>query len=278
MTGELYSMGNAAAKDPDYWNVPDDPGVRNLNWMARLPSSTSIAQLSVPGTHDSMARDGNIWVWTQSLSLMIQLLVGVRFFDIRCRHFNDDLPIHHGAFYQNANFDDVLRTTINFLNSYPSETIFMRVKEEYDASGNTRSFSEQVQISLDKYPGRFWTSNSVPTLGECRGKIVILDNFAGGAMGIDWRSIDLEDHWSAGQDDKWNYVSNHLNKARIMIGSPRVFVTFSSFTSGAEAPGALAKSMNQKLHSYVRNNAGRLGIIASDYPGPKLIGDTIAHN
>ena len=85
-------------------------------------------------------------------------------------------------------------------------------KEEYDASGNTRSFSEQVQISLDKYPGRFWTSNSVPTLGECRGKIVILDNFAGGVIGIDWGSIALEDHWSTGKDDKWNYVSNHLKK------------------------------------------------------------------
>ena len=99
-------------------------------------------------------------------------------------------------------------------------------------------------------------------------------------MGIDWGSIDLEDHWSAGQDDKWNYVSNHLTKARIMIGtgSPRVFITFSSFTSGAEAPGALARSMNPKLHNYVTKNDGKLGIIASDYPGPKLIGDTIAHN
>lgn len=145
-------MGNINARDPDYWNVTDDPGVRNLNWMERLPSSTSVAQLSVPGTHDTMARDGNIWVWTQSLSLMIQLLVGVRFLDIRCRHFNDGLPIHHDAYYQNTNFDAVLSTVIGFLDSYPSETIFMRVKKEYYASGNTRSFSEQVQISLNRYP------------------------------------------------------------------------------------------------------------------------------
>ena len=273
-------MGNTVATDDDYWNSTNDPGARNynVNWMARLPSSTSIAQLSVPGTHDSMARDGNIWVYTQSLSLIIQLMVGVRFFDIRCRHFNDGLPIHHGAFYQNANFDDVLRTTINFLNSYPSETIFMRVKEEYDASGNTRSFSQQVQISLDKYPGRFWTLNSVPTLGECRGKIVILDNFDYGAMGIYWGSIDLEDNWSTGEDDKWNYVRTHLDRARSSTWSPQMFVTFSSFTSGAEAPTQLARRMNPKLHKYVRDNRGRLGIIASDYPGPKLIRDTILHN
>ena len=275
-------MGNINARDPDYWNVPDDPGVRNVNWMAGLPSSTSIAQLSVPGTHDSMALHGNnLWATTQSLSLIIQLMVGIRFLDIRCRHFNDDLPIHHEQFYQNANFDDVLSTTINFLNSYPSETIFMRVKEEYrdHASGNTISFNQQVQISLDKYLGRFWTSNSVPTLGECRGKIVILDNVAGGAMGINWESIDLEDHWdNIGEDDKWNYVRTHLDSARSSTWSPQMFATFSSFTCIPEPPIQLARRMNPKLHSYARDNGGRLGIIASNFPGPKLIEDTIAHN
>ena len=274
-------MGNANARDPDYWNVTDDPGVRNLDWMQRLPSSTSLAQLSIPGTHDSMARDGGPAVWTQSLSLLIQLMVGVRFLDIRCRHFNDDLPIHHDSFYQNANFDDVLLTTISFLDSHPSETVLMRVKEEYDASGNTRSFSEQVQISLNRHPGRFWTQNRIPTLGESRGKIVILDNFAGGAMGIAWHGngIDLEDNWSAGEDEKWNYVRTHLDTARDSTGSPAMFITFSSFTtSPAQAPRELARKMNPKLHSYVRENRGRLGIIASDYPGPTLIEDIIAHN
>eukprot|EP00731_Ephydatia_muelleri_P015950 Em0009g374a len=269
-------MGNAHATDPDYWNVTDDPGVRNLDWMQRLPSSTSVALLSIPGTHDSMARDGGPAVWTQSLSLLVQLMVGVRFFDIRCRHFNDGLPIHHEAYYQNANFDEVLQTTIGFLDSHPSETVFMRVKEEYIASGNTRSFREQVQISLNRYPGRFWTLNRIPTLGESRRKIVILDNFAGGAMGIAWDGIDLEDNYSTIFEFKWFYVRNHLNRARGSTWSPAMFITFSSFASAL--PRDLARGMNPKLHSYVRENRGRLGIIASDYPGPKLIGDIIAHN
>ena len=269
-------MGNANARDPDYWNVTDDPGVRNLDWMQRLPSSTSLAQLSIPGTHDSMARDGGPAVWTQSLSLLVQLMVGVRFLDIRCRHFNDDLPIHHGSYYQNANFDDVLLTTISFLDSHPSETVLMRVKEEYDASGNTRSFSEQVQISLNRHPGRFWTQNRIPTLGESRGKIVILDNFAGGAMGISWDDIDREDDYTTIGDFKWIYVRNHLDRARRSTWSPAMFITFSSFASAL--PRDLARSMNPKLHSYVRENGGRLGIIASDYPGPTLIEAIIAHN
>eukprot|EP00731_Ephydatia_muelleri_P017682 Em0010g780a len=111
--------------------------------------------------------------------------------------------------------------------------------------------------------------------------IVILDNFAGGAMGIAWHGngIDLEDNWSAGEDEKWNYVRTHLDTARDSTGSPAMFITFSSFTtSPAQAPRELARKMNPKLHSYVRENRGRLGIIASDYPGPTLIEDIIAHN
>ena len=34
----------------------------------------------------------------------------------------------------------VLNATIGFLNANPGETVMMSVKEEYDASGNTRSF------------------------------------------------------------------------------------------------------------------------------------------
>lgn len=98
-------------------------------------------------------------------------------------------------------------------------------------------------------------------------------------MGIAWSGIDLEDHWREGEDDKWNYVRAHLDRARgSSTWSSSMFITFSSFTSGIQAPRELARKMNPKLHSYVRNNRGRLGIIASDYPGPKLIGDIIARN
>ena len=186
---------------------------------------------------------------------MLQLLVGIRFLDIRCRHFNDGLPIHHGRVYQNTDFDEVLSTAISFLNNYPSETIFMRVQEEYDASGNTRNFSEQVQISFNRYPGRILTQNSIPTLGESRGKIVILDDFTiGGAMGIPWNGIYLEDHWKNQLlDPKWNYVRNHLDKARGSTSSTSMFITFSSFT-GFEPPRDLARKMNPKLYKNVREN------------------------
>ena len=85
-------------------------------------------------------------MWCQSLSLIVQLLVGIRFLDIRCRHYRNGLPIHHEAFFQKADLSDVLSTTVSFLSTHPSEVIFMRIKEEYDAEGNNR-----LGVSMTRY-------------------------------------------------------------------------------------------------------------------------------
>ena len=66
--------------------------------------------------------------------------IGVRYLDIRCRHFHNTFEIHHGSIYQKINFDQVLEQCFTFLNNHPSETIIMSVKEEYNPEGNSRSF------------------------------------------------------------------------------------------------------------------------------------------
>eukprot|EP00731_Ephydatia_muelleri_P000757 Em0001g757a len=278
-------MGNINARDPDYWNVADPPdrAYSHLNWMQDFPDNTSIAQLSIPGTHDTMAHAGVLWAWTQSLALIVQLSLGIRFLDIRCRHYRDSLPVYHGFVYEGVYFEDVLQTTINFLEANPSEVIIMRIEETYSAAENTRgrTFAQQVRIAIDAFPAdRFWTINQIPTLEQCRGKIVVVDGFADGTMGIRWADVHLEDHWKTSATNKWAYVRNHLDTALQSSTSPTaLFLTFSSFTSGIQAPRELARSMNPKLHEYVRGKKeGRLGIIATDYPGPELIRDIILTN
>ena len=274
-------MGNINARDPDYWNVPEDPGVRNEQWMQPLSDDLKISQLSIPGTHNSMAREGNLWVWCQSLSLIVQLLVGVRFLDIRCRHFKNSLPIHHEAFYQNADLTDVLSTAVSFLSAHPSEVILMRIREEYKAEDNNITFYDSVQAAFNRFPReRFWTKNEIPTLGECRGKIVIFDDFSRGRSGIRWGGFltNKEDDWRSSENEKWNKVQAHLEEARGRHRSDQLYITFTSFTSGIEAPRELARRMNPKLQNYVSGKRERMGIIASDYPGPQLISDVIETN
>lgn len=278
-------MGNVNAKDPDYWNVPESPPIAyiNRNWMARLPNTQCLSQTSIPGTHDTMARASDIaHAWCQAWSLNDQMDVGIRFFDIRCRHFRNGLPIHHGLIYQNCNFNDCITAMIQFLDSNPSEVLIMRVKEEYDAAENTNTFADAVKDNIPGgRPDRFWMKDSIPTVGEARGKIVILTDFyCEPAIGIRYGDLDIEDHWDVSSvDNKWPKVQEHLQRAQRSIKERRntMFLTFSSF-SGGLIPRETARSMNPKLHKFVRDNRGPFGIIAIDYPGPKVIQDIINDN
>ena len=126
---KITFLGIFDSHDPDYWTDPDPPSVSNQRWMSRLPNDKLVSDMSVPGTHETMAREGGPAYWCQSLSIKDQMnRLGIRFFDIRCRHFGDDLFIHHMAVYQGHTFCEVLDEATNFLSWNPSEFIFMRVK------------------------------------------------------------------------------------------------------------------------------------------------------
>jgi 1-phosphatidylinositol phosphodiesterase len=100
--------------------------------------------------------------------------------------------MHHGAYYLAANSDDVLGTSVQFLQEHPSETILMRVKQEHEPVDNTRSFAATFEYYRNQaaYTQFIWRGTTLPTLQQVRGKIVILDDFSGGWYGINWGSLE----------------------------------------------------------------------------------------
>ncbi len=237
--GLALTLGFSAAASAVDWAAyshDSDPGYRNPNWMSSLPDSRPLSQLSIPGTHDTMARYGGDIAQTQSMTLSMQLQAGVRALDIRCRHINNAFAIHHGLIYQNANFDDVLSAVRDFLQANPRETILMRVKEEYTPTGNTRSFADTYASYVQRYPNLFWTPNSSnPTLGSVRGRIVVLQNFsAPQAWGLDYNSLNQQDDYVLTTNwdlySKWTKVKNQM--AAASTGSPDTF--YINYLSGAQ--------------------------------------------
>src|SRR5205823_516557 len=89
---------------------------------------------------------------------------------------------YHGGIYQKANFDDVLTAVVNFLKKHPSETVLMRVKQERtDQPGRFFEIFRDKYWNHPNYKDYMWnipTRSQNPTLGEMRGKIVILQDFA----------------------------------------------------------------------------------------------------
>jgi len=249
-------------------------------WMSELSNSDNIRMVTMPGTHDTGTwNEGNAFVACQDWSLEKQLNNGIRFLDIRGRHYKDKLEIHHAAYYQNMNIGNIFDTCNTFLIQNPTEFIVMRIKEEHTSSGNTRSYKETLESYLDNYSSsRFWTNNYLPTVSQARGKVVILEEWDGSALGYPWSSIDLKDDFVVATifptdiNKKWNGCKEHMDKAKTDLTSSKMFITFTSGAQGG-TPGDIAGLINPKLDQYLIESQGekRLGIVVMDYPSEDLV-------
>lgn len=219
----------------------------NPNWMSVLPDSIRLSELSIPGTHDTMSFFGTDHAKTQSMALNFQLESGIRVLDIRCRHVGDRFAIVHGRVHQNAWFNQVLDTVVAFLKNR-RETVLMRVKWEGKDENNTRTFEETFRLEYwDKYVANMWqwTSDN-PTLGEMRGKIVILQDFDRencktkpepkfGICYVD--SFKIQDEYkldgNADLYNKWLKVKKHLEEANNLSAPGNRDIKYVNYLSGS---------------------------------------------
>eukprot|EP01127_Copromyxa_protea_P022796 TRINITY_DN8362_c0_g1_i1.p1 TRINITY_DN8362_c0_g1~~TRINITY_DN8362_c0_g1_i1.p1 ORF type:complete len:574 (-),score=97.44 TRINITY_DN8362_c0_g1_i1:182-1903(-) len=153
----------------------------NLDWMKKIPDSTYLTQLWIPGTHDTGSYPGHSFKMvetlarTQSFTITNQLKAGIRFFDIRLRHYRDQLLVHHGQVYCNECWGGVLNKIVEFLKENPSECVITKIQQEYTPHGNIFStWGGLVEEGLEAVPAEMkWTESRIPTLGEARGRVVM---------------------------------------------------------------------------------------------------------
>ncbi|KAJ8273609.1 hypothetical protein GJAV_G00103560 [Gymnothorax javanicus] len=104
LLGVLAVTSEGKIQRPDYDDT-STPEFLNASWMASIPDGRPLSEVTLPGTHNTMAFYGGALVECQSWSLDLQLQAGVRFLDIRVRHVNGTLTIHHGVVYQRAHLE-----------------------------------------------------------------------------------------------------------------------------------------------------------------------------
>ncbi|MCJ1373204.1 hypothetical protein MMC20_004431 [Loxospora ochrophaea] len=158
-------------------------------WMRNLKDETPLSALSIPGTHNSPTyRRALPSVRCQAVRSQTQLENGVRFFDIRVQVEKPHEPAHDGLILVHSVFSVSLKGTkyfrdlVNevhaFLERNPSEIVIMSVKREGIGNGTDAHLS---RVLRDHYAGdinRWFTAPRVPTLGEARGKIVLMRRFS----------------------------------------------------------------------------------------------------
>lgn len=256
------------------------------DWQSNLTGDTNISALSIPGTHESCALYGGVFVQCQNMDLKSQLEFGIRVFDIRCRQINDAFFIHHGAFYQNQKFGTHVRNVmVDFLKAHPTEFILMMVKEEYVPAENTKTFDQVMRSYIYGFERYFYLTEKNPTVDEVRGKIVLLrrfnttfkplgneikfldDQIFNSSTTIDCHVQDVYLVYSGAS--KWEYFYQTLEKTKDKndVAEDWFYINYGSGTGVIIPPITICSYVNKQLITYLQSHQNTIttGILMLDF-------------
>ncbi|KAI3401702.1 hypothetical protein diail_9366 [Diaporthe ilicicola] len=164
-------------------------------WMRELGDGWPLSALSVPGTHNSPTCYVALpSVRCQAVGVREQLDNGVRFLDIRLSASRDadDLALVHSVFPVSLGGNRYLAGLLDelyaFLDANPSEALIVSLKREGTGRGTDQHMSQHLfrrycgggkdgEKRDEELARRWFTEPRIPTLGEARGKIVLVRRF-----------------------------------------------------------------------------------------------------
>lgn len=191
-------------------------------WMSHVDDDKYLDELSIPGTHDSGTcsvdndtEPQSSQVKCQQDYIPTQLLEGIRYFDIRLGKGNDP-GICHGDFYlfkkdgYYLHLSDVIGYFKTFLSENPREALIMLASRGNDEATDDSVTTAFAKVMADN-PKLFYTSSRVPTLGEVRGKIVLLRRF-----GLDGDSVSGHT-WGLDLTEWDNKIAAHTDSSSMCL-------------------------------------------------------------
>ena len=265
--------------------VDKSPVSGSADWMAKLPDEMLLSEIVIPGTHDSATQYVQLAFFSkcQALSIGEQLDAGFRYLDIRLGIDNetDALQLMHGftrcktgVFSKTLLLNDVLDACYGFLDAHPTETVIFAVKQEH-GNESVGEFETRLDAIIREDESRWLLSDTLPALGQARGKLVLLRRYEdeaalGERAGVPflWAnqngSADLslhaaaednggytlwvQDRYEYGSKDKWNAFTSGIDAARERAqGDIAVHFLSTKGTLAYGHPYLFAKPLNQKL-------------------------------
>ena len=274
------------------------PVAGSADWMARLPDETPLCEIVIPGTHDSATQYVQLAWFSKCQALPIggQLEAGFRYLDIRLGDADKaDFPrLMHGftnckrsALGGTLYLDEVLADCYAFLAAHPTETVLFAVKHEHGDAPDA-DMARALAGFIEARPEYWLVTDMLPTLGESRGRLVLLRRWEDGeGLPLLWAdqkgSADVtqnaamtdEGSYRLWVQDRFEYdVSGKWTAFTAGLEAPAqegdVLLSFLS-TKGSAAyghPYRFAKALNPKLLE--TDSASLRGWIAVDFGSPTL--------
>ncbi|CAN5465221.1 phosphatidylinositol-specific phospholipase C [soil metagenome] len=265
----------------------------DASWMASFGETTSLASITLPGTHDSAAIHEPIpgIAKTQTLTFEEQLAAGVRYFDVRCRNYEDTFTLYHGSVDEDQTFEATTAVMYAFLAAHPSETLIVSIKEELEGYRITMPFDQVMANYIAAKPERWYTGEALPVLGEVRGKIVLLRRFdttlaplgipaAPGVWtdnatftivgtGTGTANLRVEDNYVVTDDaDKWSRITSLFGEAHAANDPSTLYLAYTSgyqMISGLPNITSVSGTIDPMLDTYFATATGFYGVVVMDF-------------
>ena len=253
--------------------IPNPLPVGN-NWITPLANDILLSQLSIPGTHDAgagedvevMIIDSALGDWadvtmsigsTQNRTIEQQWNMGIRAFDFRpaIDENTDELYIYHGVAKSSNKMSDVFDMLTKKLSDDPDELAVIIIRHENDVikligslaitgdkDTDATNWKNKMNTLLSQYSSYIATYEPNMTVGDCRGKMLIIDrsNSLDNCVYLDgWKDLALgypnadSKHTIGGSEPIWlqDYYSpisdeEKLNKINAIFSNIQYSETF----------------------------------------------------
>ena len=217
-----------------------------------------------------------------------QLMCGTRYLDVRvgieyvCGE--PIMTIYHGfvncldegtIFSSHLYLDSVIDSCVTFLKENPTETIIFVVKQEH-GDESIQEFETLLNSYIETNKDTWLLTDTMPTLGEARGKIVLFRRYEdeanlGSSSGIylNWSQQNeapdtdlvfeevsenavttyVQDRYKFDEETKWTVFQKTLNESANLVSSGNIVINFLS-TNGTATyghPYKYSKILNEQL-------------------------------
>ena len=275
------------------------------NWMKNIGDDRSLQDLNIPGTHDSSTKYCRFSLFSscQNKSISEQLGIGVRVFDIRV----DKMTLCHSfckcrksLFGRILTLNDVIGDMLSFLEENPSETILMFFKMD-NGDNSALCFQLLYDNFIKTNPDKWYLENKIPTLGEVRGKIVLLKRadaqheksgidfnampYQGSTKEYCWEAFSpngednviIQDRYMLTRKKKWEKAVKPLLEAGEGLKGCMIF-NFLSSAGVPLIPRFNSGHINRKFSKYTLKKGNFYGVLMFDFVNKKLIRKLIETN
>ncbi len=279
--------------------------MRLNNWMENIGDEKSLKDINIPGTHDSTTKfcQFSLFSSCQKLSVAEQLKIGVRAFDIRVEGMtlvHSFCKCKKGVFQSDLTLCDVVGDILSFLSENPTETVLMFFKmDKGDDSGKCLDLLFENFITPN--PDKWYLENEITTLGEVRGKIVLIRRtdtnheksgvdftampYQGGVKETKWEDfspngadkVTVQDRYSLPAKKKWEMsVKPLLEKCGEFENN--LVINFLSDAGFPFIPRLNARYINKQFLKFPLVKQNHYGLIMLDFANEKITEKIIKTN